>query len=369
MDPLLRFTIEKVKDFTGDRGGVDDRAIDAIETALGVKFPADVRPVARVFRGGAIGEKLDHFSWSPDDPLNVLERTRYFRAQGLPGDAVALAVAGRVMHVMVFHTAYPMIHSYVLSSAQDRAQLEQPVRQQDSLYFFSYFGFLLDRIETLRYVPVREALRKRFPKLTRGAAGKWRHRWAPHEVARIVEILQRGPRATDRLETHVVDGKEYVDLRGLAMPHERALFWDEAGVAATMRPLLERIDFSFADIRVFGMDARDCLFRGAQMSATRSRFHGCDFTMADGARAMLPGFGEAFTDCDFTGATLIGCHMGGRFERCNFTAADLWSAPMRGRDALAMRDCVLSDARVRGDFGPWRSLKYGFPLDPSDAMS
>ena len=42
---------------------------------------------------------------------------------------------------------------------------------------------------------------------------------------------------------------------------------------------------------------------------------------------------------------------------------------MRGADALAMRDCTLADARVRGDFGPWRSLKYGFPLDASDAAS
>jgi uncharacterized protein YjbI with pentapeptide repeats len=74
--------------------------------------------------------------------------------------------------------------------------------------------------------------------------------------------------------------------------------------------------------------------------------------MADGARAMLPGFSGEFIDCDFSGATLVGCQMGGRFERCDFTAADLWSAPMRGADARAMRDCVLTDARVRGDFGP-----------------
>jgi hypothetical protein len=365
MNPLLKLAIDALAPFAPD-GGVDAREIDAVERALGVTFPPDVRPIAAAFRGGAIGEKLRHFSWSPSEPLSVVERTDHFRAQGLPGDAVALAVAGRVLHVMVFHTAYPMIHSYVLASAEDPTQLEQPLRQQDCVYFFSYHGFLLDRIETLRYVPVRAAVRKRFPKLTPGAARKWRHRWAPHEIARITEILKRGVRAADRLATHVVDGKEYADLRGFVMSGNRTLMLaEEAGKG----PLLERVDFSFADVSFFGVDARDCLFRGAQMSATQSRFHGCDFTMVDGARAMLPGFGREFLDCDFTGATLVGCHMGGRFERCDFTAADLWSAPMRGSDARAIRDCVLTDARVRGDFGPWRSLKYGFPLDPSDAMS
>jgi len=367
MNPLLSHTIAALAPFAPQGGGVDAREIDAVERALGVTLPSDVRPIAAAFRGGAdIGEKLHHFSWSPSDPLNVVERTRHFRAQGLPGDAVALAVAGRILHVMVFHTAYPMIHSWVLADADDPTRLEQPLRQQDSIYFFSYHGFLLDRIETLRYVTVREAMRERFPKLTRGAAGKWRHRWAPHEVERVAEILKRGVRAADRLETHVVNGRQYVDLRGFVMSGNRTLMIaEEAGQGAA----LEGVDLSFADVGFFGVDARDCLFRGAQLSATRSRFHRCDFKMVDGARAMLPGFGREFVDCDFTGARLAGCHMDGLFERCDFTGADLWSAPLTGPDALAMRDCTLRDARVRGDFGPWRSLKYGFPLDTSDMTS
>jgi cell wall assembly regulator SMI1 len=111
MDPLLRHTIEQLARFAPPGGGVDAREIDAAERALGVTFPPDIRPLAAVFRGGDIGEKLHHFSWSPADPINIVERTRHLCAQGLPDTAVALAVSGRVLHAMVFHTAYPKIHS------------------------------------------------------------------------------------------------------------------------------------------------------------------------------------------------------------------------------------------------------------------
>src|SRR5688500_8794280 len=132
MDPLLRHTIDALAPFALS-GGVDAREIDAAERALGVKFPPDVRPIAAVFRGGDLGEKLHHFAWSQADPINVVERTRHFRAQGLPETAVALAVGGRVLHAMVFHTAYPMINSWVLTDADDPTRLEQRVRQQDNI--------------------------------------------------------------------------------------------------------------------------------------------------------------------------------------------------------------------------------------------
>ena len=112
------------------------------------------------------------------------------------------------------------------------------------------------------------------------------------------------------------------------------------------------------------MHARDCLFRGAKMSCAKGRFHNCDFTMVN---ARDECFGQELVDCNFTGAYLIGCTMFGRYVRCDFTGADLWNAPIDSGDAV--HECNLTDARVRGDFGPWRSLKYGFPLDPSDAMS
>jgi hypothetical protein len=34
-----------------------------------------------------------------------------------------------------------------------------------------------------------------------------------------------------------------------------------------------------------------------------------------------------------------------------------------------MIGCTLTDARVSGDFGPWRSWKYGLTHDASEAVS
>jgi hypothetical protein len=373
---LLGYTIEQVKAFTGgsassgggggDGIGVDSRTIDGVETALSVRFPSDVRPIARVFRGGKLGEKLDHFSWSPDDPINVIERTRHFRAQGLAPDRVALAVAGRILHVMVFHTTQPMIYGYLLTSAEDPTRLEKPIRQQYSISFFSYAGFILDRILTLRYVPVRAAMMKRFATLTPRAARQWRHRWAPHEAVRIHEILKRGIRATDNLPTHVVDGKEYVDLRGYVKPLivPPGPMSDEPPPPP---PWIERVDLSFAEGNFFDTHARDCLFRGARMSCARGRFERCDFTMVDVEHAERQCVGCDFLDCNFTGAYLANCAMFGRYERCDFTGADLWLATPEPSDRGGhMSGCTLADARVSGDFGPWRSWKYGFLLDASD---
>jgi hypothetical protein len=98
---FLEFAVRQVANFMGGRG-VKPGVIDAAEQALGVRLPGDVRPIAAVFRGGRIGEKLDHFSWSLDDPINVVERTRHFREQGLPEDGVAVAVGGRVLHAIIF---------------------------------------------------------------------------------------------------------------------------------------------------------------------------------------------------------------------------------------------------------------------------
>jgi hypothetical protein len=50
-------------------------------------------------------------------------------------------------------------------------------------------GYTIEQF-ALRYVQVREAMVKRFPKLTPRAAREWRHRWAPHEAVRIDEILR-----------------------------------------------------------------------------------------------------------------------------------------------------------------------------------
>src|SRR5688572_10847535 len=75
-------------------GGVTPDALDAVESALGVILPADVRPIAAVFRGGTIGP-IEHFSWSPADDVNVVERTRYFRARGLPARTVAVGIVKR----------------------------------------------------------------------------------------------------------------------------------------------------------------------------------------------------------------------------------------------------------------------------------
>jgi hypothetical protein len=367
---LLDLTARELAAFARS-GGVAAGEIDAVERALAVTFPPDVRPLAAVFRGGAIGEKLHHFSWSPADPISVVERTRHFRAQGLPGDAVALAVGGRILHAMVFHTTRPMIYSWVLS-ADDPAQLERPVRQHYGISFFSYRGFLLDRIETLKYVPVRAALMKRFPKLTPRAAGEWRHRWAPHEAERIDDILRRGIRPTDNLPTHVVDGTEFVDLRGYVQPRYRPLPLSADGTLPPAQrpppPWIERVDLSFAEGNFFDTHARDCLFRAARISSARGRFEHCDFTMADVQRA--GSIGRECVDCDFTGAYLARVHMFGRYERCDFTGANLYLAtPEIVSGGGRIDDCTLTDARVSGDFGPWIHLKYGFPLDTSDMTS
>ena len=366
----MQFTIEQLKPFAGDRGGVEGRAIDTLEAALDVKFPADVRTLAGVFRGGRIGEGFEHFSFSPDDPLNVLERTHHFRTLGLPLGAVALAMSGRELRAMVFHTTHPMIFGYLLDEADGRRVRQQRVRQKYSASFFSYRGFLLDRLEALKYEPVREAMIERFPKLTRRAAAQWRHRWQPQEARRIEEILGRGIRATDNLPTHEVDGKQYIDLRGYLPVYEYRGPTRDFPPPPSPPVWFERVDFSFSAGSFFAMHARDCLFRGAQITSVRGRFHHCDFTMLDCARANLPGMGAEFVDCNFTGAYLAKCSLRGRYERCDFTAADLSCAPidMKG-DGGSVIDCTFTDARVSGDFGPWGGLKYGFSLDSSDTPS
>jgi len=363
MDRLQR-AVEQIEPFATN-GGASPADLDAIEAALGVTLPPDVRPIAAVFRGGAIGEKFFHFSWSPVDSPNVIERTRHFRAQGLPTQCVALAVSGRLLHALDYRPTTPMVRSFVLAAAERPDTLELPLREQDRIYFFSYAGFLLDRIETLRYVPVRAALLKRFKDCSPTTARRWRHRWDPSEVRRIADALKRGITPGDRLPTHVVAGVEYTDLRGFPVPP--ALFAHDSSAG----PLHERIDFSFADGSFFGIHAHQCLFRGARMSCAKGRFRNCDFTLADVEHSNNQCLGADFADCDFTGAYLAGCSMFGRYERCDFTRADLYLAPLDlEADGGAAIDCTLTDARVSGDFGPWGDLKGSAAADrnrPADA--
>jgi hypothetical protein len=252
-----------------------------------------------------------------------------------------------------------MVRSFLLADAKTPETLESPLREQDRIYFFSYHGFLLDRLELLWYVPVRAAMVRRFKKLAPVAARQWRHRWAPHEAERIEEALRRGVRSADRLPTHVVDGTEYVDLRGYVVPDRfRPLPSPEQQLQPPTPPVWhERLDLSFASGSLFDLHARDCLFRGARISCAQGRFERCDFTMADVEHARRRCVGREFVDCDFTGAYLAGCTMFGRYERCDFTGADPRRASVDDADGAVVR-CTLRDARVSGDFGAWRDLKY-----------
>jgi hypothetical protein len=65
--------------------------VSALESALGVELPDDIRGVTRFYRGGMLGG-ISHFTWAVAGKYSVVEKTRAARvALGLPATFVFLA--------------------------------------------------------------------------------------------------------------------------------------------------------------------------------------------------------------------------------------------------------------------------------------
>jgi len=342
--------------------------VASVEAALGVRLPDDVPALAAAFPGGVLFD-YRQFPWDPADPSGVVANTRRLRAEGLRPADVALGTAGnRLYFWQPSEVGAGHINSAPLAE-------DPPVRPRRPLkaghygrpFYMTYTGLLLEQMEAARYETVRANLEKLYPNLTKKAARKWRHRWAPHEVDTIERSLERGVSVADRLPTFEDGGREFVDLRGAVVDPTRKVFTPAAPQHPARPVRFERVDFSFGLWSLKDVDAHDCRFRAATLGCFDSRFTNCDFTFVDVEGANQPILRGHFTDCNFTGGRLAESMLYGTFERCDFTGVDLRSASLEhvtltSRSTSRFIDCTWTDCRFGGDARQWDPMRpQAFP--------
>src|SRR5688572_18858840 len=209
---IVRHTVAHLKDVVGRGGGLTNEALDEVESGLGVTLPPDARDIARVFAGGPLSGLL-HFPWSACVSDGVVEQTRRLRSAGLPPQYVALGTMNRRLVALDTAPAARHVDSIRLLTEEPLA-LPAPLKPSSVQHvaYLTYARLILDAVETEKYRPVRADLDGRYKAWTPPAARRWRHRWAPHEVATILEDLRRGIRR-NHYPAVEHDGRAYTDLR------------------------------------------------------------------------------------------------------------------------------------------------------------
>jgi uncharacterized protein YjbI with pentapeptide repeats len=326
---ILQYTVDELRKLQLPAGRTT--GLVAIESAFGFPVPPDAQEIGAVLGSGVLND-FEQF----DAPRVIAETERLRASGGSPAKVVVGKLEG---HLIAYDLgmAEPMLKTI----------------EGEELAAFTYTGLILEQIERLRYRDVRAAVEKQHSDLTKKAAKQWRHRWGRDELANIERELERGKQLPDGIPADDEDeaaSEPLRDLRGIVKPPKG--YW-QTGEPRTTIARLERIDFSFCEWFFEGVDARDCVFRGASFGTRESRFERCDFTMIDcssRSKFLQDQLGTEFIDCDFTGAILAECSLNGTFTRCNFTAANLWWAQA---EDMPFIDCTFAHTRFGGDARHW----------------
>lgn len=327
--------------------GIGPDEIAAIEYALQFRLSENMKSVLAFFDGGKVGA-LQFFRFSTRGDDSVVQRTLDYRRHGL--DARYVVVAHSRHGVYLADTPSGAILG--VPNESDHEWIEK-LRDGSTDYkltkwFPDFESCLRQQLNAVLYRDTRKELRRQFPHLVPARAKDWRHRWSAEETRRICDAIRAGRPRRFNAETIVVNGTDYLDLRGLVVPLA-TLFTDPT---SGIRPKLERVDFSFSAGRFDDIEASDCRFLGSSIeTAIRCRYVNCDFTMLDSVDASFNG---VFINCSFVGAQLSLASLEGEFRGCDFSRADLTDASPLGR----FSDCHWDGACFSEDSEDWMKQVY-----------
>jgi hypothetical protein len=130
--------------------GVEPAECDAIEAALGIRLPDDLRSIASFYSGGLLGGISHHAIASHGPPDNVVDETLRLReAAGLPRDLIVLAEPPGGLIVLNAGSASAVVwcSDFDVPRLSDLTSLTKPDIWRD---YYSFFRHLLELEEEER---------------------------------------------------------------------------------------------------------------------------------------------------------------------------------------------------------------------------